>query len=156
MHEGGHALYLGKTAADWVSGLRSDDPLERRLAAYALGEIGAAARPAMDDLTAALDDPDSAVRVWAAAALAQIEPHASTRALTALLAAMEDERHFVRSLAVWHVARLGANLPDVESALPALEKLRADEDRNVRTEAELAWKKLQNHLAFRPRLHDSE
>ena len=36
--------YLGEPALSWVERLRSPDPLTRRLAAYALGMIGPAAR----------------------------------------------------------------------------------------------------------------
>jgi hypothetical protein len=32
--------YLGVATADWVTALKSSDPLERRLAAHALAEIG--------------------------------------------------------------------------------------------------------------------
>src|SRR6516165_3807259 len=66
--------YLGVATADWVAALKSSDPLERRLAAHALGEIGRTAREAVPALTEALRDPVSFVRVWAAAALARVEP----------------------------------------------------------------------------------
>jgi hypothetical protein len=38
--------YLGVGTAGWVAALKSSDPLERRLAAHALAEIGGAAREA--------------------------------------------------------------------------------------------------------------
>jgi len=63
--------YLGTSIADWVGELSSSDPLQRRLGAYALGEIGPAATEAVSDLAAALQDPVGFVRVWAAAALAR-------------------------------------------------------------------------------------
>ena len=63
--------YLGVGTAGWVAALKSSDPLERRLAAHALAEIGGAAREAVPELTEALRDPVSFVRVWAAAALAR-------------------------------------------------------------------------------------
>ena len=66
--------YLGVATADWVAALKSSDPLERRLAAHALGEIGRTAREAIPALTEALRDPVSFVRMWAAAALARVEP----------------------------------------------------------------------------------
>ena len=62
--------YIGTSVPDWVRELSSSDPLQRRLGAYALGEIGPAATEAVSDLAAALQDPVAFVRVWAAAALA--------------------------------------------------------------------------------------
>src|SRR6516162_3043144 len=56
--------YLGVATADWVAALKSSDPLERRLAAHALGEIGRTAREAVPALTEALRDPVSFVRVF--------------------------------------------------------------------------------------------
>src|SRR6266478_9592524 len=66
--------YLGVATADWVAALKSSDSLERRLAAHALAEIGRTAREAVPALTEALRDSESFVRVWAAAALARVEP----------------------------------------------------------------------------------
>jgi HEAT repeat protein len=86
--------------ADWVAALKSSDPLERRLAAHALAEIGGAAQKAVPALTEALRDPVSFVRVWAAAALARIEPE-NACAIPALVAGMRDQIYFVRSLAAW-------------------------------------------------------
>ena len=66
--------YIGTSVPDWVRELSSSDPLQRRLGAYALGEIGPAATEAVSDLAAALQDPVAFVRVWAAAALARVAP----------------------------------------------------------------------------------
>src|SRR6516225_4042380 len=66
--------YLGTSIAGWAGELSSRDPLQRRLGAYALGEIGPAATEAASDLAAALQDPVGFVRVWAAAALARVAP----------------------------------------------------------------------------------
>ena len=70
----GQPSYLGVATADWVAALKSSDSLERRLAAHALAEIGRSAREAVPALTEALRDSESFVRVWAAAALARVEP----------------------------------------------------------------------------------
>ena len=70
----GQPSYLGVATGDWVAALKSSDSLERRLAAHALAEIGRAAREAVPALTEALRDPESFVRVWAAAALARVQP----------------------------------------------------------------------------------
>ena len=76
--------YLGTSIADWVGELSSSDPLQRRLGAYALGEIGPAATEAVSDLAAAVLDPVGFVRVWAAA-LARVAPPGG-EAVTVLIA----------------------------------------------------------------------
>ena len=43
--------YLGVATADWVAALKSSDPLERRLAAHALAEIGCPAGEAVPAIT---------------------------------------------------------------------------------------------------------
>jgi hypothetical protein len=90
--------YLGTSIADWVGELSSSDPLQRRLGAYALGEIGPAATEAVSDLAAALQDPVGFVRVWAAAALARVAPPGG-ESVTVLIAELGNELAFVRSLA---------------------------------------------------------
>ena len=70
--------YLGVATAGWVAALKSSDSLERRLAAHALAEIGRMAPEAVAPLTEALRDSESFVRVWAAAALARVEPEHPT------------------------------------------------------------------------------
>src|SRR5262249_48551504 len=82
--------YLGVATADWVAALKSSDPLERRLGAHALGEMGRMAREAVPALTEALRDPVSFVRVWAAAALVRVEPE-NLDAIPALAAGTRDE-----------------------------------------------------------------
>src|SRR4051794_6132099 len=63
----GQSSYLGVVTGDWVSALKSSNALDRRLAAHALAEIGPAAREAVPALIEAVQDPESFVRVWAAA-----------------------------------------------------------------------------------------
>ena len=133
----GQAAYLGASAADWVGALKSGDPLLRRLGAYALGEIGPAAREAAPALTAALRDPVRFVRVWAAAALARVAPPGG-EAVGVLVATMKDEVAFVRSLAAWHLGRLGPAFPGIEQALIPLRQLEGDKDPSVAAEAALA------------------
>jgi HEAT repeat protein len=130
--------YLGTSIADWVGELSSSDPLQRRLGAYALGEIGPAATEAVSDLAAAaLQDPDGFVRVWAAAALARVAPPRG-EAVTILIAELGNELAFVRSLAAWHLGRLGPAFPGIEQALLPLRQLAGDKDPSVRVEAALA------------------
>ena len=131
--------YLGAPASHWVGELGSDDPLKRRLAAYALGMIGpAGASASMPALTKAIaQDPASFVRVWASAALAKIEP-GDERAVEGLRAATHDELNFVRSLGAWFLGRIGPRLEDKDQAVAELERLRDDDDPSVRAEANVA------------------
>jgi HEAT repeat protein len=129
--------YLGVGTAGWVAALKSSDPLERRLAAHALAEIGGTAREAVPALTEALRDPVSFVRVWAAAALARVQPE-NAYAIPALLAGMRDGAYFVRSLAVWHLGRLGPHHPGIEAVMPELRELLNDDDPSVHAEALVA------------------
>jgi HEAT repeat protein len=66
------------------------------------------AREAVPPLTEALRDSESFVRVWAAAALARVEPE-HPDVIPALVAGTRDGISFVRSLAAWHLA--GARRP---------------------------------------------
>jgi HEAT repeat protein len=129
--------YLGVETADWIAALKSSDPLERRLAAHALAEIGGAAQKAVPALTESLRDPVSFVRVWAAAALARIEPE-NAYAIPALLAGTRDQIYFVRSLAAWHLGRLGPRHPGIEAVMLELRELLNDNDPSVHAEALVA------------------
>ncbi len=133
--------YLGRPPAEWAALLGDKDPIERRLAAHALGEIGPAAAPHVEALTAALKDSVSFVRVWAAGALARVDP-SRPEATAALVAATQDEAGFVRSLAAWILGRLGRSHPGIDSSFEALRRLETDTDPSVRTEATLALTRL--------------
>ena len=143
--------YLGTSIADWVGELSSSDPLQRRLGAYALGEIGPAATESVSDLAAALQDPVGFVRVWAAAALARVAPPGE-ESLNVLIAELGDELAFVRSLAAWHLGRLGPAFPGIEQALLPLRQLAGDKDPSVRVEAALALGMLEGKGAPPPEL----
>ena len=133
--------YLGVATAGWVAALKSSDPLERRLAAHALAEIGPMAREAVPPLSEALRDSESFVRVWAAAALARVEPE-NLNAVPALVAGTHDESYFVRSLSAWHLGRLGPQHPGIQAALPELRDLLNDNDPSARAEAVVALENL--------------
>jgi HEAT repeat protein len=137
-------LYLDRPTAHWAGLLASDDPLDRRLGAYALGEIGRAAGHLSDALAAALDDPVPFVRVWAAAGLARVDPH-HDGVIPTLVAATGAEQAFVRSLAAWMLGRLGRDGGSASPALAALERLHDDPDPSVRAEAELALARVTPH-----------
>jgi HEAT repeat protein len=79
----------------------------------------------------------SFVRVWAAAALARVEPE-NPDAIPALVAGVRDGIYFVRSLAAWHLGRLGPRHPGIEAAVPELRGLLNDDDPSVRAEALVA------------------
>jgi len=134
-----------------VEALSSSDPLQRRLGAYALGEIGPAASEAMPDLAAALEDPVGFVRVWAAAALARVAPSGG-ESVTVLIAELGNELAFVRSLAAWHLGRLGPAFPGIERALLPLRQLAGDRDPSVGAEAALALGMLEGKGAPPPEL----
>jgi HEAT repeat protein len=129
--------YLGTSIAGWVGELSSSDPLQRRLGAYALGEIGPAATEAVPDLAAALQDQAGFVRVWAAAALARVAPP-DGESVSVLIAELGNELAFVRSLAAWHLGRLGPAFRGIEQALLPLRQLADDKDPSVQVEAALA------------------
>jgi HEAT repeat protein len=137
----GQPSYLGVAAGDWVAALKSNDALERRLAAHALAEIGPAARGAVPALIEALQDRESFVRVWAAAALARVQPE-NPDAIPALVAGTRDGISFVRSLAAWHLGRLGPRHPGIGSVIPELRELLNDNDPSVRAEALVALENL--------------
>lgn len=136
-------VYLDKPLEHWLWHLEHPDPLLRRLGAHAISMIGPeGGSPAIKALTAALDDSQSFVRIWAAAALARVDP-SQARALETLLAGLRDPQSFVRSLSAWHLGRLGPNLSGIEQALPVLCEMLHDEDPSARAEAEVALKALQ-------------
>ena len=89
------------------------------------------------DLSAALQDPVEFVRVWAAAALARVAPPGG-ESVTVLIAELGNELAFVRSLAAWHLGRLGPAFPGIEQAHLPLRQLADDKDPSVRVEAALA------------------
>src|SRR5262249_29847482 len=107
------ATYLGKEETTWAQTLQHSDPILRRLAVYALGEIGPQAQGSVPVLRAALQDPVNWVRVWAAAAFAKVTNE--RRAVAALVAERHAPQAFVRSLVAWHLGRLGTNFPGIEA-----------------------------------------
>ena len=104
-------------------------PCARKLAAFALGEIGStgAGSPDMRDaLCAAIGDAEPAVRVNIVEALGLLDADAGT--LAALTAALKDADEEVRFSAALSLARLG---PDAEPAVPVLSEALHDSNRYV-------------------------
>jgi serine/threonine-protein kinase len=94
-----------------VVALRGPDPVARRRAVLALGEVGPRSTTAVQALAEALADGDARVRFMAAAALGRIGP-AAEPAVPALLAALDDEA--AGSEAAGSLVRIG------KAAVPAL------------------------------------
>ena len=136
------ATYLGKGGTEWAQTLEHSDPVLRRLAVYALGEIGPPARAVVPALRVVLQDPFNWVRVWAASAFARVTEDRSAVAL--LVAEMRAPEAFVRSLVAWHLGRLGADFPGIEAGLEALQQLLEDNDPSVQAEAGIALQTLQS------------
>jgi HEAT repeat protein len=136
------SAYLGKPSRYWIRALGDASPLVRRLATHALGEIGLGApKAAVMALVRTLGDETSFVRVWAAAALAKVDPP-NARVAGVLADATTDDAAFVRSLSAWHLGRIGPHLPGVQGVIPRVEALLADPDPSVRAEAAVALKSL--------------
>lgn len=87
---------MGKDARGWLQHLQDhEDPDERKLAIYCLGEFGAAAREAVGALAKFVRDPlDSEVRRFAMDALGAIGPDAS-EAIPPLLEVLRDSNQTV-------------------------------------------------------------
>ena len=136
------ATYLGKEGMEWVQTLQHSDPILRRLAVYALGELGPQGQGGVPALRVALQDPVNWVRVWAASAFAKVTNDRS--AVAVLVAERHAPQAFVRSLVAWHLGRLGANFPGIEAGIDALQHLRDDDDPSVQAEACIALQTLQS------------
>ena len=79
---------IGPAAAPAVTKLLADEN-SRQLAAMILGEMGAGAKPAVDELIKAIDDKNEDIKRDVIVALAMIGPDAS-KASTKLMALLED------------------------------------------------------------------
>lgn len=106
--------------------LAHGQPLARKLAAFALGEVGAATEPVARALCAAAADDEPAVRVNAVEALGMMQ--GTPAVVTALTAAVYDGEAEVRFSAALSLARLG---PDAEAAVPTLSEALRDGNRYV-------------------------
>jgi len=104
-----------------VETLDSNEWESRVLAAYGLGEMGAAATPAVATLATLLNDPDVQVRWSAAEALGKIGDVAAVPGLTQ---ALQDVDPAVQISAAAALVRLG---PAATTALPALRELLVEE-----------------------------
>ena len=142
MQKSSVGTYLNKGTAVWVKDLTNEDPVARRAALYALGEIGPQARSSAPKVRQLLKDKESFVRLWAANALAKIEPKKKRDAIATLESGLKDQAGFVRSLAATFLGALGSDCSGIKAVLPALESCLTDSDQSVRGEAALAIKRI--------------
>jgi HEAT repeat protein/S1-C subfamily serine protease len=112
-----------------VKKLEAPDALTRARAAEVLGQIGADAKPAINQLLKALKDKDEEVRKHAATALEQIGG-LTQRQLPAVVEVLKDENPDVRLAAVAVIRLMGG---EAESAAPKLmELIKTEKDPFVR------------------------
>jgi HEAT repeat protein len=103
-----------------LTALADEDATVRRLAAHALGKIGA---PAAPDVAEKLADADNRVRVAAALSLSKM----GSSAVPSLIQLLQREDPMIRAKAAW---LLGAMGQDALAAVPAL--IRALETEDIR------------------------
>ena len=106
--------------------LTQGQPLARKLAAFALGEIGLRTEPVTRALCTAAADSEAAVRVNAVEALGMMQ--GAPAAVTGLTAAMRDSEAEVRFSAALSLARLA---PHAEAAVQTLGEALGDDNRYV-------------------------
>ena len=114
-------------------------------AAIALGEIGPAAKAAVGPLQGFIQtEKDARIRIHAAAALMRIDPQFAKSSIEILVAALTDERMFVRHNALTALEGLG---PLAKEAMPALQKLLQDPNKAIQDDAARAIKKIDAEAA---------
>lgn len=107
--------FLGRSAQQYAAALASEEPVNRSAAAWALAQLGAAAK---SELLAAAKHDDPVVRYWAIRGIARALATAPTDDLSsALRASLNDSGAAPRLAAAEEVGRLG----DLAAALPLLE-----------------------------------
>ena len=125
------AMALGKMGEDAVGPLvrclADKKPRVRRLAAFALGEIGPDAKGAVAPLIEQLKDGDRSVRWYAARALGRIGSDAS-HSIAALVGTLADKDDNVRAAAA---EALGSIQPTAPAVVEGLIRSLRDEDGNV-------------------------
>lgn len=123
-----------------LQSLSDSVPMIRYSACYALGKFGAKARDALPVLKNNLQGRDKFLAVISAWAIVNIAPaEAGDDAVSLLTQALALPDARTRIEAVSALAQLG---PKAKSALPAINKLSADQDEGVRKAADAAAKKI--------------
>jgi HEAT repeat protein len=136
------AEYDGQTATQWAAKLTDDDKQVRRLAAYALGQIGPEAAEAVPALVIAADDNNIEVGWYSLEALGRIGPAAASAVpdVVRILKAAEQFRNSpgYGPLRVNGVRALGRIRTDSAAAISLLESTLSDTDRHVAIAATIA------------------
>lgn len=123
-----------------VAGLRSGDVGVRFKSARELGKLGAAAKPALPDLEAALKDADEDVRAVAARSLKAVKAAVVESSVQEQIVLLADKDAATRLAAAKDLEALAGA---AKAALPALEKAAAsDADEDVRKLAARAAAKI--------------
>jgi HEAT repeat protein len=126
--------FLGRSAAQYASELKSASAAARHLAAWSLAQMGSTAEGA---LAAALADDDPAVRYWAVCGLSRIalaspaDAPARQKIAAALAPLLEDKSAAPKLAAAETLARLGGR----EAALGVLVQALSDPQEAVRIAA---------------------
>lgn len=97
-HKAKEPEFQGRTLSSWVADLKGAAPYTRNAAAYAIGGMGADAKPAVPALIEALKDPEAAVRFPVCVALREIGP-AAKDAIPALTETLDDRNDDVAAMA---------------------------------------------------------
>lgn len=125
----GRSIYKGKTASQWTSELKDENPRARRTAAARLAKMGAGAKDAIPHLTEMVKEEDTDVRLSAVYALGKIGPSDKETAVAALATALDDQDLIVRKFAVEALANVG------DASVVALTQALGDENLSVRKDA---------------------
>ncbi len=102
---GQEVTFEGKALSQWIQDLKGGEWEDRLVAAWALGEIGPDAAPAVPELLQALADEDAAVRMYAAHALGAIG-RSTEPVRAALQNTLNDQNQEVREQAAWALQSL--------------------------------------------------
>ncbi|MEO8139074.1 MAG: HEAT repeat domain-containing protein [Gemmatimonadota bacterium] len=97
-HKSKEPEFEGRTLSSWVADLKGAAPYTRNAAAYAIGGMGADAKPAVPALIEALKDPEATVRYPVCVALREIGP-AAKDAVPALTETLDDRNDDVAAMA---------------------------------------------------------
>ena len=116
-----------------IKAVKDPDPHVRENAVFALGEIGAAAEPAVDVLIEAVDDPHPVVSFYALQSLGSIcaKPQVVIPLLLATLTKPQTDRT-VYDVAIVGLGRFGAT---AQSAAPSILPFLHDEISYIRSDA---------------------
>jgi len=131
LRAGNEPVYRGRTLAEYRKRLASASGSAKAAALRSVGAFRGDAAIAIPDVTAALSDPDAAIRIAAAWAASQMGP-AGARASAGLAKALSDPNPQVRSMAAIALRSIGSRAAD---AVPALIEALKDPEPFVRAPA---------------------